>query len=766
MTSNHRIEQLISRLQELSEKQQRFNEEITALREELQQLKTPEEDPFPEYLITEDVESEAEPVNFSQNYRTETVQKTAPEPQRKQPPETPASRSNLERFIGENLINKIGIVITVIGVAIGARYAIENELISPLTRIILGYLAGLGLLGFAIRLRKDYDNFSAVLLSGSMAILYFITYAAYSLYGLFPQIFAFILMVAFTAFTVLAAIKYNRAVIAHIGLIGAYAVPFLLSQGSGQVGILFTYMAIINIGILAIAFRRYWKSLFIASFALTSLIYLGWYFSAYNQGQHFSLALIFLFVNFVTFYFTVLSYKLIRKEQFAAPDIMLLLSNAFIFFGIGYSILADHPQGKYLLGLFSLANACIHLIACIPVYRDKMADRNLFFLIIGLVILFITITIPIELSGRWVTLLWAGEAALLFWIGRTKKVTFYEGLSGIMIVLATVSLFEDWASIYNSNLSYYADSIPLFNDRFMLSALFITALGFMNYTYLRNPSAKTENKWAGYVLPAILLIILYFAGMLELKAYWNAEINRSYVKPDINHVLTDPDIERFKKIWLINYALLFSLVLSFINTRWIKNNMLGMIAFMSVILSAIAFLSGVLPQLHALVNSYLTQNLADYFPRESPHLLLRYISLSFFVLALITCQRYAHGLSKDIKKTVELSLHICIIWIASSELLTWLDMARADNHSTYSLSILWGAYALFLIVLGIRQKKSHLRIAAIVLFGITLCKLFFVDIAHLRTLAKTIVFIALGILLLIISFLYNKYKHLIAEHDE
>ncbi|MGI8600900.1 MAG: DUF2339 domain-containing protein, partial [Chitinophagaceae bacterium] len=119
-------------------------------------------------------------------------------------------KSNLEKFIGENLINKIGIAITVLGVGIGAKYSIENELISPLTRIILGYLLGLGFIGFALWLKAKYENFSAVLLSGGMATMYLITYAAYSFYGLFPQAVAFALMVLFTAFTVVAAIHYNK----------------------------------------------------------------------------------------------------------------------------------------------------------------------------------------------------------------------------------------------------------------------------------------------------------------------------------------------------------------------------------------------------------------------------------------------------------------------------------------------------------------------------------------------------------------------------
>src|SRR5665647_1962887 len=89
--------------------------------------------------------------------------------------------------------------------------------------------------------------------------MYFITYAAYSFYELIPQVATFMLMVVFTAFAVVAAINYNKQVIAHIGLVGAYAVPFLLSDGSGKVAILFSYMAIINIGILIIAIKKYWK---------------------------------------------------------------------------------------------------------------------------------------------------------------------------------------------------------------------------------------------------------------------------------------------------------------------------------------------------------------------------------------------------------------------------------------------------------------------------------------------------------------------------
>jgi uncharacterized membrane protein len=159
-------------------------------------------------------------------------------------------------FIGTNLLNKIGIAVLVIGISFGVKYAIDHQMLNPLTRIILGYLAGGILLGLALKLKKNYAAFSAVLLSGAMASLYFITYAAYDFYQFIPQLMAFVLMVLFTAFTVFAALQYKQQVIAIIGLVGAYAVPFLLSDGSGRVVVMLTYVTIINSGILFISFKQ------------------------------------------------------------------------------------------------------------------------------------------------------------------------------------------------------------------------------------------------------------------------------------------------------------------------------------------------------------------------------------------------------------------------------------------------------------------------------------------------------------------------------
>jgi len=779
---------LLDKLESLLKRQDDFSKEINILRIELNKLKNTEQEPV---IISEEVKQDKPIIEVELNAKNENIapdfksfQHQIKQEQVKQTASPinipPKGKSDLEKFIGENLINKIGIAITVIGVAIGAKYSIENDLISPLTRIILGYLFGLGLLGFGIKLKSKYENYSAVLVSGAMAIIYFITYSAYGIYHLIPQIVAFILMLIFTIFTVIAAINYNRQIIAHIGLVGAYAVPFLLSEGSGKVAILFSYMAILNIGILAIAFKKYWKPLYFVSFGLTWLIFLSWFVSKYQTNEHFGLALVFITIFFVIFYLTFLAYKLLQKEKFAIDDIILLMINSFLFYGIGYRILDGHETSKQLLGLFTLSNAVVHFIASVIIYRQKLADKNIHYLITGLVLIFITIAFPVQLDGNWVTLLWAGEAALLFWIGRTKNVPFYEKLSYPLICLAFFSIMQDWGYVYNSyNPNDPSSRItPLFNVNFLTSILFIASLGFINVLNQKKnfPSIlETQRgilKIVSFAIPAILIFTIYYAFIMEIAAYWNQLFTDSAIKINSKNQefpgnYRNYDLNRYKTIWIINYSLFFVSILSFVNLRKLKNQKFGLINLGLTFLALDAFLTLGLYNLSELRESYLEQTLSQYYHRGTINLWIRYLSFSFVALILYSCYKYIKEdfQQRNFKLAFELLMHTTILWIASSELINWMDVYKSEQSYKLGLSILWGLYSLFLIAFGIWKKNKPLRIGAIALFGATLIKLFIYDISHLNTIAKTIVFVSLGVLLLIISFLYNKYKLLISDDE-
>lgn len=559
---------------------------------------------------------------------------------------------------------------------------------------------------------------------------------------------------------------------------GAYAVPFLLSEGSGQVAVLFTYMAIINIGILAIAIKKYWKLLYYSSFGLTWLIYFAWYLFNYHTSEHFGLALTFLSIFFGTFYLTFLAYKLFQKEKFEIGDIILLLVNSFIFYGIGYAILDNHKTGQQLLGVFTLCNAIVHFVVSTIIYRQKLADRNLLFLVSGLVLVFITVAIPVQLDGNWVTLLWVGEAALLFWIGRTKKVPVYEKLSYPLMILALFSILHDWTTVYDS---YYAEKpetriTPLLNINFLTSLLFVAAFGFINALHRSKDhlsvwaARKGISKIISLTIPAILLFTLYYAFRMEIANYWNQLFADSALTitaegEQYAHYYKNYDLRRLKTVWIINYSLLFVSLLSFVNFKRLKNQRLGLIGLGLSTLTILVFLIQGLYNLSELRESYLEQILSQYYQRDIFNIVIRYISLAFVALLLVACHNYfkQEFARRKLRIGFDFLLHISAWWIASSELINWMDIAESTQSYKLGLSILWGMYSLCLIALGIWKKKKHLRIGAISLFGVTLIKLFFYDISHLDTIAKTIVFVSLGVLLLIISFLYNKYKHIISD---
>ena len=762
------IKQLENELAELK-RQSNFSSVSTA-----NTVKTPVEQPA-ERLVEKPTETLAEKATE----KPVITAPTAPKQQISAPKiNLPKQPSDLEKIIGESWINKIGILIVVIGVAIGAKYSIENELISPLTRIILGYLVGIGLLGFGIKLKPKFEGYSAVLVSGAISIFYFITYFAYSFYDLIPQALAFVMMLIFTAFTVFTAIKYNRVVIAHIGLIGAYAVPFLLSSGSGRVDILFSYMLIINLGILFISIKKDWKSLHYSAFFFTGMIYGSWFadksFDSNLQGYE-ALGLGFATAFFLVFYGVSLFNNIISKEKLDKVNIILILLNSFIYYGFGYGIFNGHSILDSYLGLFTLFNAAIHFAVLFFIKSKKLADSTLFYSTLGLGFTFITIAIPIQLDGNWVTLMWTAQGTILFWLGKTKKISIYEKISLPILGLAFISFLEDWARYrYAVNLDIHA----FWNINFLTGIFAVLGYGFAVYLSRKHPDPEIEknspfNTIKSFYLPVLLVLTAYLTFRNEIGYffdYWyeSTSLKGKEIGETDEFSLYNYDIEIFKNIYLLVYSLIFFGGMALLNFYKFKNKILGVSAIAIGLLVLFAAQTFGVGELGELRYSYINGNSNKYFNVSFNYILIRYPLWSSIAFALWAIFKNAKTQLENTKFHIflEVVIHISILNFLSNELVTWMDLAGYQDVFKLGLSILWSVYSLLLVGLGIFQKKKHLRIFALVLFGITLAKLFLYDISNLSTISKTIVLIILGLLLLIISFLYNKFKDKIGDETK
>ena len=254
---------------------------------------------------------------------------------------------DLEKFIGENLINKIGIAILVLGIGYFVKFAIDQDWINEIGRVFIGILAGGGLIGLAHRMRHTLPAFSSVLVGGGLAVLYFSVAIAFHEYRLFPQAAAFIIMVVITGFSILLSVSYNRVELAVLSLLGGIATPFMVSTGAGNYQVLFTYILILNTGMLVLAYLKGWKILNWIAYSFTVILFGGWLSTRVIGVVDAPLAgaLVFGTLFYLIFFGMNIINNIKEKVRFAPADITILLSNTFLYYAAGMLVLANIRQG-------------------------------------------------------------------------------------------------------------------------------------------------------------------------------------------------------------------------------------------------------------------------------------------------------------------------------------------------------------------------------------------------------------------------------------
>jgi uncharacterized membrane protein len=349
----------------------------------------------------------------------------------------PKIQWSLENFIGLRLIHFVGIVVLVIGLSIGVKYAIDRDLISENLRIVLAYTAGVVLYALAMRLRKKYNLFSAILFSGAMASLYFTTYAASVYYNLLSFVPAFGIMIALTAYTTYEALRYNRQEIGLLGLIGAYGIPFLISRNADNPALLFLYISVINSGVAFLCIKKSWKSIGVAAQCITWLLFLGWAALRFEIAFQW-VGLAFMCFFFFLFSFVIISFKLVHKQKLEKNDTYLLLFNNVALYA-GSLFIFNPSFASEGIALTSLALCVFVAIQSLLLYRYW--KEEFFTLKTGLIISLglLVVFIGFNWSGFIVTLLWLLLAVIIFSVGLVKR---WNPVRMAAIVLIGITLIK------------------------------------------------------------------------------------------------------------------------------------------------------------------------------------------------------------------------------------------------------------------------------------------------------------------------------------
>ncbi len=706
------------------------------------------EKPLEETMFIIEEESEA--------IETLVVGKESPAPTPKKPGFFERN-PDLEKFIGENLVSKIGIAILVLAVGFFVKYAIDNDWIGTVGRVGIGIACGAILVALAHKLQKNYTAFSSVLVGGGLAVFYFTITLAYHEYHLFPQVAAFMIMVVITAFAVLLSLLYDRQELAVISLVGGFATPFMASSGSGSYISLFIYLIILNTGLLVIAYKKSWRLLNLLAFIFTVVIYAAWLIlREYGDITVYRNGFIFATVFYLLFLVINLAHNIKENKRFIASDFGILLANTCLYFSAGLYLLAEAGAPHYR-GLFSISMGLFNMLLSYILYRNKKVDSNILYLLIGITLTFVSLTAPIQLKGNNITLFWASEAVLLYWLYRKSGIRLMRLASGAITIAMLLSLIMDWMNVYGDYYFTGALSkthIPVIINKGFITTLYASICCWALWK-LFQPSDNRAGIYA--MLPTRLFYMITGGALLYLSGALEVGYQFSTRYPGTGLAI----------LYGTLYTLAFITIAGMIITR--------LKVFSSPVYNIMVYAAGILVYLLPVANAYYVQYQIFDGVLFSAHFTAHWLTAVLFVFLVLQLIRLIAsgraGLKNYTIATWVISL-ICIVFISiEGSLLCNTLFYRADNpvediqrvYVKTGLPIVWGLSSFTLMWLGMQKKFRALRIISLVLFGITLLKLFLFDIRNIPVAGKIAAFFSLGVLLLVVSFMYQRLKKIIIE---
>jgi uncharacterized membrane protein len=179
-------------------------------------------------------------------------------------------------FFGGNAVVRFGVIVLFFGVSFLLKYASEHIVIPVEARLAAVALGAVIMLAIGWRLRQSRPGYGLIMQGGGVGLLYLTVFAAFRLYQLLPAGLVFALLVGTAVFSAILAVLQDSRSLAALGVSGGFLAPLLASTGAGSHVMLFSFYAILNLGILIIAWFKAWRSLNLLGFAFTFIIGLAW----------------------------------------------------------------------------------------------------------------------------------------------------------------------------------------------------------------------------------------------------------------------------------------------------------------------------------------------------------------------------------------------------------------------------------------------------------------------------------------------------------
>ncbi|WP_322079351.1 DUF2339 domain-containing protein [Burkholderia cepacia] len=460
-------------------------------------------------------------------HASETPAAPAPAPSVPPTPPKPREPDIVERafraardwLLGGNTVVRVGIVVLFFGVAFLLKYAADNNMLPIEFRLAGTALAAAALLAIGWRVRARRAAYGLVLQGGGVGILYLTIFAATKLYALLPVGAAFPLMVAVCALSAFLAVRQNALPLAFMGTAGGFLAPVLLSTGHGNHVALFSYYALLNAGIFAIAWFKAWRPLNLLGFAFTFTIGSAWGVTAYRPAL-FASTEPFLILFFLMYVGIALLYAVKRELALRHyVDGTLVFGTPIVATALQASLVKDMPFG---LAWSAVALSAFYVVvtAWLARHRDRLA--LLFESTLALAVIFATLAVPLAFSGPTTSAAWAIEGAAVVWLGVREKRMLRFGFGLLMQLAAAGAFFTSLLGPAD------ATALPVLNSPYIAMLLIALAGLFTGWWLHGRAEARAWRAWMpeiGAAAAAWGLLWWISGGLHEILVYASRHVD-------------------------------------------------------------------------------------------------------------------------------------------------------------------------------------------------------------------------------------------------
>jgi len=414
-------------------------------------------------------------------------------------------------FTGGNMFVRIGIIILFFGVSFLLKYVSDRGFFPIEYRLIGVVIGAMCLLGLGWRLRHKNETYALLLQGAGIGVLYLDIFAAYNLYQLIPPIAAFVLLFIVSMFSAALAVLQDSKSLAVLGFSGGFLAPILASSGSNNHVGLFSYYAVLNVAIVAIAWFKAWRELNLLGFAFTFIIGTVWGVLSYNSDK-FSTTEPFLIIFFLFYVLIAVLYALRQPPKLRGyVDGTLLFGVPLAASGLQYYLVKDYQYG---VSISSFVMGAFYMVLAWFIWKRKGQGLKLLseaFLALG--VIFASMAIPFALAPTQTAAAWALEGAGFIWLGSRQNRLSVRAF-GVLLQLAA-------GAIFLARYDFIKEPQAFINGEFISSMMLAVAGIFSARLLIKSFDGKKH--WENYVSPALLvwgLIWLVGDFTLQLVEYY------------------------------------------------------------------------------------------------------------------------------------------------------------------------------------------------------------------------------------------------------